>query len=176
MGRRIALGPIQFPPPPSLQQEEGTVPCLANQAFFQSLNPGFVFFPVWLGRLNAVRNLKYKQGWGFFSFFFFLTQNNSCCFSTTLRFKSSSHKRGYGADLGFVLGGREWFAAPAESPRRALCGVAGWGFAVIPPPPKRRDVIFCGPSSSDGQVHFLLPSWRDVKMNSNRLSALAFQD
>lgn len=68
------------------------------------------------------------------------------------------------------------------SPRRVPPESPVWGGRLgvccdsPPPPPKRRDVIFCGPSSSDGQVHFLLPSWRDVKMNSNRLSALAFQD
>lgn len=163
--------------PPPLPPARGRYCTLfSKSSIFSVIEPWVCFLSSLAGKVKCCQKSEIQAGLGFFFFFFFLTQNNSCCFSTTLRFKSSSHKRGYGADLGFVLGGREWFAAPAESPRRALCGVAGWGFAVIPPPPKRRDVIFCGPSSSDGQVHFLLPSWRDVKMNSNRLSALAFQD
>lgn len=59
----------------------------------------------------------------------------------------------------------------------------GWQLgALLRSPPERRDVVVCGPSSSDGDgqagqrhVRFILPSWRDVKMNSNPLSELAFQ-
>lgn len=71
-------------------------------------------------------------------------------------------------------------------PRRVPPESPAWGGRLgvcCDPPPARRDVIFCGPSSSDGDgwagqrhVHFILPSWRDVKMNSNHPSELAFQD